>query len=318
MIKVEELEKELIRSEKRLEKENQMKKDDERRRTVSEELSLMTQAIKTIKASRKLPTEKENRIPFNTALAEFIKVNADFRNLLPKKDIEMIDKLTSKCDCELTDILLHNGFGFKPRHAVVSVIKELLAGELQSKSYRTFRLANKQKVEDHAESYVNWFRDKGSVQDNFLITLVRVVYLGDKKYVAGFVKTNKFPTDRRPNMNDILKLMDNLKTFLIANRIPWREVRLEEIIKAIEDPEGRVVRLGRTRTESWPNASHPKHCECPVHIKMNIALPEKNARKYMKEHHSNTWGPVVPRSMLEEFTRFSDKLFKMCSEGIQK
>lgn len=227
---------------KRLEKENQVRKDDERHRLMSKEVAKWSKTIASVMAIEK-PTHKEELLPFHEALAKLL-VDTSFRGSIPGHHLIMFDKLTSMPPSELAKILLQNGFSPEPPHRIDYIITEVLNRGHRGNLSRDFAFRTTKEYEMSLT--------KCSLEARMFTALAYIMFEADVKYSKAF-----FPP-KLVGTSDLLDVMTSVKTFLVVNRIPWRETHLLDIIKAIEDPIGRIVRLGRAVYGDLPYVFHRK------------------------------------------------------------
>lgn len=292
---------------KKLEKENQMKKDDERHRLMSEEVAKMSKVMSTVAVIEKPTSEKRKSLPFHKALAKFLTENPSFRCSLPSADAIRLDRLSSMPTSELANILIHNGFSFKPPHRPDYVINEVLGRKPRENPYNYF-YDDRQAIDYHG------IMEKSSLEDKIFFMLAILVSKGDIKYVNGFSCAE--PVDMCVL---IFRFMVNIKKFIVANCIPWRETRFLDIIKAIEEPKGRMLRLGESIFQDLTSyveelkRDYKEGCDS-----LQLKNAHELAQQFLVDEDSPTWLPLVPKDERAAIAMFSDEMFEMCSQGIQK
>lgn len=295
---------------KKMEKENQTRKDDERHKINSEEVAKMKKTNLSVEVTKKTPNKKRNSIPFHKSLAHFLSNQTDFRNELPEEARVTFDKLVAMSTHELAETLLENGFSFKTPHHPALVIDEILSrcrianwvrGLGPSTDYYAFL----------GEKY--WLAvDQDILEDKLFYTLSDLIVDSDWKYFRGFSKSLK-----KDNREAMLALMDSIRTFLVLNGIAWRETRLIDIIRTIEEPNGRMVRW-TAYLKTSPKIPVSSDDLYEKHPELDNPKCRKYIEDYLKQTNSSYWLPLVPEHKRESIAKLSDELFEMCSEGILK
>lgn len=149
---------------------------------------------------------------------------------------------------ELAETLLNNGYYLKPSHRTEYVIAEVILRGCSGNPSPDY-FADRDKTGSYP-------LDMTLMGDKLFYILYTLVIKCDWKYWKGFC----YSIDKDDPRKAMLKIMDNLRTFLVSKCIPWRETTFLDIIEANKEPNGRMVRLGEMYAESTPNFWNEHPC----------------------------------------------------------